>query len=446
MNDMIPAPLTGETSTIHRFAQTYRDTAAALRDAVAGLSELENENVSISLAVDEVRVKAAEASKATSKVATRYDGAADVYFTYQNELSQAQSKAEHARLAIDENNGNAHYWRLRQVQLRARAMITPSQELLDDITETNERVQSFASEYAVSIASYNQAVQEKADAVAKAIAGLDEVAQTAGLNDGFFEAIAGVLQVVYELAQTYLAPLLTKLRELLKVIKDIVDLLSFIVSILAIFIPALGPFALALILTSLALSATIFLLSLALYTLGKASLGTVLADGVSLVVSIVTSKLGPAIKAAGHAARTAPGATATVRTVFDAIVDKSMDASEGAVLGLAQSGADLTIRNTLDITIDQFPNENGLPAGTDPGVVKLDHATWDFTGLTDPTTASDWAVEKAFGIAAPVPTSVMGIGEGAGALGFSLESIPAVLEGAADTFDLASRLVKVAVS
>jgi hypothetical protein len=413
MTDPIPAPLSGDPDTIQRFAQNYRDTANALRDAVSSLAELANENVTISLAVDEVREKATDAREATGKVATRYEGAADTYSAYRTSLADAQSRAEQARTAIDANNSSARYWRDRRRQLIAQSVLAPSEEILEDLTEANERVSGFAAEFTAAMAVYNQAVQDKADAVANAIAGLDAAADAAGLNDGFFEAISGALQQLYELAQTYLAPLIEQLREILEFIKSIVDVLSFIVTILAIFIPALGPIALALTVLSIALSAAIFLASVALFALGKESLGRVLSDGIGVVISIVTSKIGAGgAHAAGTAAQVpftqvAAANGGVLRTVFAATAEVSEAASRDAVEELGQNAVNFALETTLDISIDQFPNSNGPVVGADPNVMQDGGMSWDFNNMTDPSHYGEFIIDQSLGVVAPGAEKVL---------------------------------------
>lgn len=294
MAHAIPASIPGDPETVRRFAETYRNTAEALRDAANELLTLANENVTIGKAVDEVRDKASEVQAATLKVATRYDGAADAYFVYRQDLTDAQAKAETARNQISGDNSTDTYWRNRKRTLMLEVLVTPTPEKVDDLKEATDRVAQLDADHAGAQTMYDQAVQDAYDAATRAMSALDDAASAAGLNDGFWEAVVGGLQELYELAQKYLAPVIERLRTMLEVLKSIVDILALIVSVLSVFLPFLAPLAAALTLVGLALSAAILLCSLALVVLGRESVGRLLSDAIGLATSVITSKLGGA--------------------------------------------------------------------------------------------------------------------------------------------------------
>lgn len=293
LENTVPPPMPGNPGLIAQFAQRYDRMADALYEAVDELRALANEGVSISLAIDEVRDRAEDAIGVTRKVAIRYEGASNTLNSYQDALGDAITTSGSARTTIINNNPNAGYWRRREVALRAQLLLDPSNTTLaDDLREATDWVREYNDAYQTAITSYNGAAQARDNAVNSAIAGLDDAAQLAGLNDDFWEGIAGAVDAFYDLAQKYLAPIIKILREVFEFIKQIVDVLALIVGILAIFIPVLAPIAGALALASIALSLAILLCSLALFALGKETLGRVLGDVLNLAITVVTS-IGP---------------------------------------------------------------------------------------------------------------------------------------------------------
>lgn len=404
----IPPSLDGDPDGIERFARSYAATAEALRDATSELRALASESVTISLAVDEVRSHAEDARGQTDKVATRYQGAADAYFAYRSRLASAQSRAEAARAAMmATNSGTAQYWVNRQSDLRSQAMFGGgSEELLHDLTEANRRVDELVAEYNSALGEYNAAVEDKRTAVAMAMAALDDAADAAGLNDSFWEAVAGAFQQLYELAQKYLAPLIEKLREVLELLKSIVDLISLIVTVIALFVPALAPLAAALTVISIALSAAILLCSVALFALGRESLGRVIGDTIGLVTSIVTSKVGGA--GGAHVAQGASAVTPTfaqvaarnggvINTVLDAALEVTVRTGKEVVVDLATEGASHLAETGLDIRVDAFPNPyasggDGVLSGAGGAI------TWDLNTFADPEVHSEFLIDQGLGI------------------------------------------------
>jgi hypothetical protein len=293
LQDPVPSALDGEPSVVGVTATALGATAQALRDAISELRQLASDDVTISDAVDEVRTKANEARNAISKVEVRYQGAADAMHSYRSGLSSAHSRADAARQRIIDNNSDARYWRLRVHSLTEQAQAgESSQELLDDLLEAQSRVQSYAAEFSSAMSEYHGAEGDKSAAVDAAIAALHSAAETADIDDGFWDRVANVLENAYEWAQENLTPLLETLRTIAELVKSIVDILALIVTILSVFLPFLAPLAAALTLASIALSALILLSSLLLFALGKESLGRVLGDAIGLATSVITSKMG----------------------------------------------------------------------------------------------------------------------------------------------------------
>jgi hypothetical protein len=305
-HDPIPDLLTGEPATIGAKARVMTATADALRTAITELRALASDTVTISEAVDELRDKADGVRGDIDKVETRYRGAATAMVTYKHSLSTAQTRASNARQRIIDNNSDAAYWRRHEHDLEQRVRSgEASEELLEELLDVQRRVRGYASEFTAAMAEYHAAEGDKDSAVTTAINALHDAADAAGLNDGFWDRVGAVVEVMYEWAQEHLGPFIEQLRAVLEIIKGIIDLLALIVGVLSLFLPFLAPLATALTLVSLGLAAAILLCSLVLFALGRESLGRVLSDAIGVATSILTSKMGglnvfkPADKLAG---------------------------------------------------------------------------------------------------------------------------------------------------
>ena len=292
-DDPVPAVIPGDPDTVSRFATAFSNTADALRDAAQQLRNLANENMTISLAVDEVRSKADEVASDTGKVAERYQGAGDTFSSYASALASARSTGNGARANIVSNNDDARYWRHRERDLREQvAYGSTDAEVLQDLQDAARKVTHYDGLFATYIGRYGSAVDDRDSAVTAAINGLADAESAAGLNDGFFDGILGDLQQLWALISEYLGPIIEVLKQALEILKQIVDILALIVSILAIFLPFLAPLALALTALGAILAIAIFACSALLFLMGRQSLGQLISDGITMVVSVVTAKLG----------------------------------------------------------------------------------------------------------------------------------------------------------
>lgn len=290
-DDHVPAPLDGNSDRVEDYARAFDKTASALRSAITELHRIANEELTISDAITEVREKAAEGEVDAGKVATRYEGAASAYHRYASDLAEAQADANSARGRIDTNNTNGRWWRHRFRELdEGRWMHNADPDYLKDLADAAQHASHYDGVFAELLGAYQAAVEKRDSAVRTAIAGLQAAAEASHLNDGWFDALLGDLQNAWDLISTYLGPVIEALRDVLKVLKQIVDVLALIVTILSIVFPVLGPIALALTVISALLAIGVFLCSLTLFAMGRETLGTVIADGIMAVVSVVAAK------------------------------------------------------------------------------------------------------------------------------------------------------------
>lgn len=292
-DDPVPDRMDGDPATVRRFATTFQETANALREAAAELRNLANENITISLAVDEVRGKAEDTHEDTARVAERYEGAAGTYSTYANSLDSAQQRANGAVADIIANNEQARHARHQEQDLRRDVQWgRGDDETVEDLQTASQRVAQYAENYVNYLSRYNNAVADRDAAVDAAVGGLADAESAAALNDGFWDSIAGNFQLAWELFSKYVGPIIEILREALEVLKQIVDILALVLTVLAIFIPVLGPIAAALTVISALMAVAIFACSLMLFAMGRESLGRVLSDGVSALTSVLTARMG----------------------------------------------------------------------------------------------------------------------------------------------------------
>lgn len=316
-DDPVPAEIPGDPDTVSRFATAFSNTADALRDAAQELRNLANENITISLAVDEVRSKADDVAGDTGKVAERYQGAGDTFSSYASALASARGTGNGARANIVSNNDDARYWRHRERDLREQvAFGSTDAEVLEDLQEATRKVNHYDGLFATYIGRYGSAVDDRDSAVTAAINGLADAESAAGLNDGFFDGLLGDLQQLWALISEYLGPIIEVLKQALEILKQIVDILALIVSILAIFLPFLAPLALALTALGAILAIAIFACSALLFLMGRQSLGQLISDGITMVVSVVTAKLG-----GGTLFGNLKGGAATFSTIASKIAD-----------------------------------------------------------------------------------------------------------------------------
>lgn len=382
VHDPIPEPLTGDPATIGAKARVMTATADALRTAITELRALASETVTISEAVDELRTKADGVRDDIDGVETRYRGAASAMTVYKNSLSSAQTRAENARQRILDNNSDAAYWRRQENDLKQRVRSgEASEELLEELLEVQRRVRGYASEFAAAMGEYHAAEDDKEAAVSAAMTALQNAADAAALNDGFWDRVGAVVEVMYEWAQEHLAPFIEQLRAVLEIIKGIIDVLALIVGVLSLFLPFLAPLAAALTMVSIGLAAAILLCSLTLFALGKESLGRVLSDTIGLATSVITSKLGGLggkLKGLGDIAQPATWSKGIAMARFEFALTRSVMGTGEAVgtygLDIAAklfptSGTDFVklgvgtasgfLGKGLDVTFDLFPESGG---------------------------------------------------------------------------------------
>lgn len=423
--DPVPDELTGDPDTVARFARAFDSTAEALRDAARELALVANENITISLAIDEVRDRAEEVVADTRRVADRYQGAADTFERYANDLRSAQERGNGARNDIITNNSNASYWRHRARELRFMVQMgNVDPDVLDDLELATRRANYYDDLYAGYIGTYGSARESREQAIIRAINGLHDAESASGLNDGLFDALLGDLGQLWDLVSKYLGPVLEVLRDVLELVKQIVDLLALIVTILSIFIPVLAPLAAALGALSAVLGIAIFAASALLFLMGRETLGRVLADGIMAVVGVVTSKLGVNGWAKESLGSMIKGGFTTVA---------STTASSGTTI-LASAGEKL-LENAIHQQIEaggevlSFVVGEGLDLrlGMDPST-----PVWDMAGA-DP---SDMLFEVADGIFGGLPGLPMTVIDGVSAQ-FQLGAmgIEGVVDGVTGTID-----------
>ncbi|MEO8093317.1 MAG: hypothetical protein ABI632_00160 [Pseudolysinimonas sp.] len=291
----IPAPLAGDPDTVANWGARFTNAAANLKKAADELNELTDGHTYISLAVDEVRLKALDARAATERVAVRYDGAGSALTIYAHDLRLAQARANRAINSFYNNDATVAKRHKQDLQDQCDADNGQTPGLVDQLLEAQRRVNNLVAGKAAALAEFNAAEADRDAAVMKAAAAIQDAGDDSGLNDNFFEAIGGAFQAGYEWAQEYLAPVLRAIHDIVAQISSIVSMIALVLTVLTIFLPFLAP--LTALVNAIALTLTVIMLvcSLALLILGKGSLGEVLGDAVSFVTQKFGGKLAGAI-------------------------------------------------------------------------------------------------------------------------------------------------------
>ena len=229
---VIPADIHANPHQVGVAASELSATGEALRDAARRLRTLANDELTVSLAIDEVRERARETVTTVDKVAGRYEDAGSALATYRSKLDDALGRLRAARAKIDSNNDDSRWQRHRRWELERELQQNTidadgSAELVRLTRTTNQYENSSATHQ-----SYASTAREDIRTAALIAAGaLDDAADTAGLNDGFWDAVGGVLQVAYEWSQENLGPILEIIRDVLKVLKSILDIICLIVTV-----------------------------------------------------------------------------------------------------------------------------------------------------------------------------------------------------------------------
>ena len=364
-DDPVPGTIDGDPSTVQRFANQFSTTSSALRDAARELRNLANENITISLAVDEVRENAGAIADDTDRVAERYEGAASTFSSYASALEAARSAGNGARTHIVSNNASGRYWRHRERDLRQQVQWgSTDAEVLEDLQEATRRANHYDAQYATYLGQYQAAIEDREQAVTAAINGLANAEAASGLNDGFWDGIAGDFQMLWELASKYLGPILEGLRDVLEVLKQILDVITLIVALLSIICPALGPLALGLAAVSALLAVAIFACSLLLFAMGRETIGRVLSDGLSAAASVLLAVAGGgglfgSIK--GMFSGFSAGAGAATSTVTARLGDFATDQLVGGLVSANLAPIQFALEQEADFQIGSTTPWGGGP-------------------------------------------------------------------------------------
>lgn len=387
----VPADIHADPHQVGTAARELSATGQALRDAARRLRTLANDDLTVSLAIDEVRERARDTVTTVDKVAGRYEDAGSALATYRTKLDDALGRLRAARDTVDTNNDNSRYvrhrrWELERELRQGTIDSDGSTELITVTRRSNEYENSSVSAQARA----TTAREDIRTAALVAAAALDDAAETAGLNDGFWDAVGGVFQVVYEWAQENLGPILEIIRDVLKVLKSILDIICLIVTILSIFIPILAPLAAALTAVSLILGGLILLCSLVLFALGRLSAGELLGDAIDFAAGIITSKLGgikpsslAGFTSAGRAAWAAgqEGAQYIALPVGQRALQVAGEMSRDALVNTNLNVLGNPFVQGWDATVDFAPRDGGPAWGDPPAPPAFDTSDYDPTPI-----------------------------------------------------------------
>ncbi|WP_448005884.1 hypothetical protein [Agromyces bauzanensis] len=269
----------GDPTVLRATGEGYRDTAEAIRAAVATLETIARPGAMVSLAIDRVRSDAARVAHDIAAAERRYAETGEALVDFAVALAAAQEEAESA-IRDAEAAAEAE----RAASIRESTLQDRLAELDDaDGTESSmlERAIRVAAAELVDVAAagsaaaarYVDAVAERDRAARAAIERIRDVVEGSGLNDRFWDDVAGALRGAAEF--------------LARAADAMIDLLTAAVA-----------FVVELVVTVLVVIAAVLVLGLAILALILAAVVTIALVAVLLAAAFVLVVLG-ALFAAG---------------------------------------------------------------------------------------------------------------------------------------------------
>jgi len=248
-------PLPGDAAGLQNYGAKYDAIATTISEASQKLRNLSNENWSQGESIEALAEKGKKVSGDIGKAHTRYHETALAIVEFAVALADAQADAN---AAIADNSSGAsslgtlqYQYRIleedRLTMLNSGATQDQIDEINDDIRRLDDRIDS--AQYAVSqaAAKYNQAEQDRMDAVKAAINRINPVLEA--FNDGLgdyirsgFESVADFLAAIGKWIADVLMPILMTIIAVVLAVVVILVLAAIVIALLAL----LGPLGLLL--------------------------------------------------------------------------------------------------------------------------------------------------------------------------------------------------------
>lgn len=195
-------PLDGDPEVLRHTGQRYRETAAAIRSAVATLEDIARPGAMVSVAIDRVRDDAQHLAGEIAQAERRYGETGEALLDYAVALADAQERADRAIRDEREARADLDAAATRERQLRGqRADLLRSDDDVDDRLGSVDRLLRLASGAAADAGAasaaarrrFDDAVDDRDRAARAAIARIRDVVEGSGLNDSFWDDVGGVL-------------------------------------------------------------------------------------------------------------------------------------------------------------------------------------------------------------------------------------------------------------
>lgn len=269
-------PLDGDPEVLRHTGQRYRETAAAIRSAVATLEEIARPGAMVSVAVDRVRSDARHLAQEIGEAERRYGETGEALLDYAVALADAQERAERAMHDEQDARADGEAASVRQRQLHGRrAELSGDDD--DDQRIAVDRLLRAAAGAAADAGAAAAAARQRFDAAADdrdraaraAIARIHDVVEGSGLNDSFWDDVGGVFRDIVDFVADALEAIVEAIVAVLQAIAVlIVTVLAVLAAVLLLGLLVLTALALALV----ALAALVLLVAAALVLLVVAAL------------------------------------------------------------------------------------------------------------------------------------------------------------------------------
>ncbi len=197
-------PVPGDPEIVERTGRHYSEVAEAINTAAQRLREIAEGTDQRSDAVDAFRNNAREVAENISKAYERYAGVGEALSGYAAPLRRAQ----HRSLELLRKAKEAEVTRLNAERIAGEATARVLADPVDADTTDDRRVarqmQAAADEAAVVIGRAREDLQDilriRAAAARHATAKVEEVKDSGGLNDSFWDNTAGVVKTIVKVA------------------------------------------------------------------------------------------------------------------------------------------------------------------------------------------------------------------------------------------------------
>jgi len=277
-------PLDGDPVVLRSTGQRYRETAAAIRAAVATLHDIARPGAMVSVAIDRVRGDAEHLADEIDAAEGRYAETGEALLDYATALADAQERA--ARAIADHSSAASD---LGAAQTRQRSLRTERTTLLltagagddsGDLSSVDRLLRAAGNDAADADAAaaaarrrYDDAVADRDRAARVAIGRIRDVVDGSDLNDSFWDNVGGVFHDLVDFLADALEALVSAIVAVLEAIATlIVAVLAVIAAIVLLGLAVLALLALALIafavLVLLVAAALVILMVAALIVVG----------------------------------------------------------------------------------------------------------------------------------------------------------------------------------